>query len=79
MRAVSNDGENRSDVYQFRFTFETVERVIQQTCSNLTELAARTRLRADTTLAMMADHEFISRQEALKLAAADETKTNCGH
>jgi ubiquinone/menaquinone biosynthesis C-methylase UbiE len=58
----------------FGFTFETVERVIQQTCSNLKELAARTRLRADTTLAMMADHEFVSRQDALERAAADETK-----
>jgi len=56
------------------FKFETIERVIQQTCSNLKELAARTRLRADTTLAMMADHEFVSRQDALERAAADETK-----
>jgi SAM-dependent methyltransferase len=56
------------------FKFETVERVVQQTCSSLKELAARTRLRADTTLAMMADPEFISRQEAVERAAADETK-----
>ena len=55
------------------FSFETVERVVQQTCSSLKELAARTRLRADTTLAMMTDKEFISRQEALDRAAADET------
>ncbi len=56
------------------FKFETIERMIQQTCSNLKELAARTRLRADTTLAMMADHKFVSRQDALERAAADETK-----
>jgi ubiquinone/menaquinone biosynthesis C-methylase UbiE len=56
------------------FDFETVERVIQQTCSSLKELAARTRLRADTTLAIMTDHEFNYRQEALERAAANETK-----
>ncbi len=56
------------------FKFETIERVIQQTCSSLKELAARTRLRADTTLAMMADHEFVSRQDLLERAAADESK-----
>jgi len=55
------------------FSFETVERVIQQTCSGLKELAARTRLRTDTTLAMMTDKEFISRQAALERAAANET------
>jgi hypothetical protein len=48
--------------------------VIQQTCSSLKELAARTRLRADTTLAIMTDHEFNYRQEALERAAANETK-----
>jgi ubiquinone/menaquinone biosynthesis C-methylase UbiE len=56
------------------FSFETVERVIQQTCSSLKQLAARTRLRADTTLAMMTDNEFMSRQAALERAAANETK-----
>jgi ubiquinone/menaquinone biosynthesis C-methylase UbiE len=56
------------------FTFETVDRVVQQTCSSLRELAARTRLRADTTLALMTDETFIARQEALERAAAAETE-----
>jgi hypothetical protein len=36
------------------FEFETVSPVVQQTCSSLKELAARTRLRADTTLVLLA-------------------------
>jgi hypothetical protein len=56
------------------FTFETVERVVQETCSSLRELTARTRLRADTTLALMTDEAFIARQEALERAAAAGTE-----
>jgi SAM-dependent methyltransferase len=54
------------------FKFETVERVVQQTCAGLKELAARTRLRADTTLALMTDEQFSARQTALEAAAARE-------
>jgi SAM-dependent methyltransferase len=54
------------------FKFETIARVIQQTCSDLKELAARTRLRADTTLALMTDEQFSARQAALEAAAARE-------
>ena len=54
------------------FEFETVSPVVQQTCSSLKELAARTRLRADTTLALLADEEFWRRQAALEDAAARE-------
>jgi len=54
------------------FKFETVSPVVQQTCSSLKELAARTRLRADTTLALLADEEFWRRQAALEDAAARE-------
>jgi hypothetical protein len=54
------------------FKFETIDRVIQQTCSDLKELAARTRLRADTTLALMTDKQFSARQAALEAAAARE-------
>jgi SAM-dependent methyltransferase len=54
------------------FKFETIERVVQQTCSNLKELADRTRLRADTTLALMTDEQFSARQAALEAAAARE-------
>jgi len=56
------------------FTFEAVERVVQQTCSSLSEFAARTRLRADTTLALMTDETFMARQAALERAVAAETK-----
>ena len=54
------------------FEFETVSPVVQQTCSSLKELAARTRLRADTTLTLLTDDEFWSRQAALEPAAERE-------
>ena len=54
------------------FAFETVRPVVQRTCSSLKELAARTRLRADTTLALLTDEEFRRRQTALEDAAACE-------
>jgi SAM-dependent methyltransferase len=56
------------------FEFETIEQVVQQTCSGLKELAGRTRLRADTTLALMTDEQFRARQAALDAAAARETE-----
>jgi ubiquinone/menaquinone biosynthesis C-methylase UbiE len=56
------------------FEFETIDRVVQQTCSDLKELADRTRLRADTTLALMTDEQFSARQAALEAAAARETE-----
>jgi ubiquinone/menaquinone biosynthesis C-methylase UbiE len=54
------------------FKFETVSPVVQQTCASVKELAARTRLRADTTLALLTDDEFWSRQAALETAAERE-------
>jgi SAM-dependent methyltransferase len=56
------------------FTLEAVERVVQRTCLSLRELAARTRLRADTTLALMTDEAFATRQAALERAADLETE-----
>jgi SAM-dependent methyltransferase len=56
------------------FEFGTIERVVQQICSSLKELAERTRLRADTTLALMTDAQFGARQAALEAAAARETE-----
>jgi ubiquinone/menaquinone biosynthesis C-methylase UbiE len=56
------------------FAFEAVQRVVQQTCSSLKELADRTRLRADTTLALMTDESFATRQTALERAAAVEMR-----
>lgn len=56
------------------FTFVAVTRVVQRTCSSLRELAARTRLRADTTLALMSDEAFTARQAALEKAATLETR-----
>lgn len=55
------------------FVLESIERVIQRTCSSLKGLAARTRLRADTTLALMTDEAFATRQAALDEAAAMES------
>jgi hypothetical protein len=53
------------------FLCQRVERVTQQTCSNLTELAARTRLRSDTTLVLMTDEAYHARQAALEAAARE--------
>jgi ubiquinone/menaquinone biosynthesis C-methylase UbiE len=55
------------------FELESITAVVQQTCSSLTEFAARTRLRADTTLTLMSDEDFHRRQAALDRAAAAET------
>jgi len=49
-----------------------VDRIEQQTCVGLAELARRTALRADTTLALIPDEVFASRQSALELAAKEE-------
>jgi ubiquinone/menaquinone biosynthesis C-methylase UbiE len=54
------------------FEFDTVKPGVQQTCSSLKELAARTRLRADTTLALLTDEEFWRRQRSLESAAEHE-------
>ena len=65
--------EETLDVFKGRgFALESVLPVVQQTCASLKELAARTRLRADTTLALMADEAFTARQAALEEAAASE-------
>lgn len=58
----------------FGFEFEALRRVVQQTCSSLRELADRTRLRADTTLVLMTDESFATRQAALERRASVETK-----
>jgi SAM-dependent methyltransferase len=55
------------------FDPETIVRVTAQTCASLKDLAARTRLRADTTLTLMSDEDFGRRQAALEEAAAVET------
>jgi SAM-dependent methyltransferase len=56
------------------FDPEAVHQVVQRTCESLKELAARTRLRADTTLVLMSDETFAVRQAALEIAAALETE-----
>jgi ubiquinone/menaquinone biosynthesis C-methylase UbiE len=58
------------------FRFETVTPVVQQICSSLNELAARTRLRTDTTLILLTEEEFQRRQAALEIAAAGELEPN---
>ena len=56
------------------FELERIAPVVAQTCASLEELAARTRTRADTTLALMSDEAFAARLAALERAAARETK-----
>jgi hypothetical protein len=51
------------------FTSEGVKTIVQRICSNLSELAKRTRLRADTTLKLLADEEFEHCQKELERAA----------
>jgi ubiquinone/menaquinone biosynthesis C-methylase UbiE len=57
------------------FEFQTITRVVQQTCSSLKELASRTRLRADTTLILLTDEEFWRRQAELEVAAERELQS----
>jgi ubiquinone/menaquinone biosynthesis C-methylase UbiE len=65
--------EEAVETFADRFRVEAVTPVVTQTCASLKELAARTRTRADTTLALMPDDAFRRRQEALERAAAGET------
>jgi ubiquinone/menaquinone biosynthesis C-methylase UbiE/lysophospholipase L1-like esterase len=53
---------------------ESVRRVQQTTCIGLRELARRTRSRADSTLALLADAEFQRCQSALEQAAEREAE-----
>jgi ubiquinone/menaquinone biosynthesis C-methylase UbiE len=55
------------------FSVEGVQRVPQKTCDNLAEFAERTRLRADSTLSLLADAEFERCQSRLERAAREET------
>jgi SAM-dependent methyltransferase len=50
------------------FSLESFQSVRQKTCDSLAELAARTRLRADSTLVLLPDPEFESCQAALEEA-----------
>jgi len=52
---------------------DSVDRIEQYTCGSLRELAARTALRADTTLALIPDDVFTARQDSLERAARAET------
>jgi ubiquinone/menaquinone biosynthesis C-methylase UbiE len=53
---------------------ETHRRVTQQICGSLREFAARNRLRADSSLALLSDEEFETCQTALEDAAAAESQ-----
>jgi len=57
------------------FAAEGVRTVPQKTCANLAEFAARTSLRADSTLALLPDAEFEKCQAALECAAREEPPT----
>jgi SAM-dependent methyltransferase len=57
------------------FSIEEQRRVPQRSCSNLAELAERTRLRADSTLSLLPDAEFERCQAALERAACEEPPT----
>jgi ubiquinone/menaquinone biosynthesis C-methylase UbiE len=52
---------------------DTHRRVTQQICGSLGEFAARNRLRADSSLALLSDEEFETCQTALEHAAAAES------
>lgn len=54
------------------FTLEALRRVEQQISASLREFADRTRLRADTSLALLSDDEFEAGMAALHEAAARE-------
>ena len=57
------------------FCVQGVETVSQKTCDSLAEFAARTRLRADSTLSLLSDTEFEKCQAALERAAREEDPT----
>ena len=63
-----------SDFVAAGFAVEHLQTVPQTVCGSLGELADRTRLRADTTLALLADSEFARGQSALEDAAAAERR-----
>ena len=75
-RVVASQVPTIPDVLQtFRaagFRLAAFQSVPQKTCNGLRELAARTRLRADTTLVLMSDAEFERCQSELERAAAKE-------
>jgi lincosamide nucleotidyltransferase A/C/D/E len=54
------------------FSLESANRVRQKTCESLREFAARTKLRADSTLVLLPDSEFEACQTALEEAANSE-------
>jgi ubiquinone/menaquinone biosynthesis C-methylase UbiE len=55
------------------FVLEEHRRVDQTTAASLREFAERTRFRADTALALIADSEFREGQAAIEAAAAEES------
>lgn len=56
------------------FVPETLRRIQQKTCDGLRELADRTRLRADSTLALLSDAEFQRCHSVLEDAAEQEAE-----
>lgn len=54
------------------FVLTEHRRVDQATAASLREFAERTRLRADTALALISDSEFLKGQAAIETAAAHE-------
>lgn len=58
------------------FTLKADRRIEQKTCASLREFAERTRLRADTALALISDREFAEGMAALEAAAAGEREPN---
>jgi ubiquinone/menaquinone biosynthesis C-methylase UbiE len=58
------------------FILEADKQIGQTTCASLREFAERTRLRADTALALLPDDEFTDGMAALDAAAAGERGTD---
>jgi len=64
--------EETTDAFASAFVLCAHRRVVQTTCSSLREFATRTKLRADTALALISEADFIAGQAVLEHASANE-------
>jgi hypothetical protein len=69
-RQLPTVGETISTFAADGFVIHEHRRVRQMTCCSLQEFAGRTKLRADSALALISDAEFLQGQAALEDAAS---------
>jgi hypothetical protein len=69
-RQLPTVGETISTFAADGFVIHEHRRVRQMTCGSLQEFAGRTKLRADSALALISDAEFLQGQAALEDAAS---------